>query len=43
MSEKKDFVMYRINKDNYKKLQLLKIENDLATINDVIKMLLEKK
>ncbi len=42
MEKLKDFVMYRIAKDVYKQLQLLKIENDLATINDVLRMLLKK-
>ena len=43
MADKKDFVMYRINKDNYKKLQQLKLDLDLSTINDVIEYLLNKK
>jgi predicted DNA binding CopG/RHH family protein len=36
----KDFVMYRIDKDIYKKLQLLKVENDKETINEVLRELL---
>ncbi len=38
----KDFVMYRIDKDLYKQLQMLKIEKDLPTINDVLRMLLKE-
>ena len=38
----KDFVMYRISKANYKKLQMLKIELDLKTINEVIEYLLKE-
>ena len=37
-----DVVMYRITKENYKQLQLLKVQLDLKTINDVIAMLLKK-
>jgi len=37
----KEFVMYRIDKDTYKKLQQLKLDLDLATINEVLKELLK--
>ena len=37
----KDFVMYRIDKDIYKKLQIIKIEKDLPTINAVLRELLK--
>ena len=39
----KDFVMYRIDKDIYKKLQIMKIEKDLPTINAVLRELLKSK
>ena len=37
----KDFVMYRIEKKIYKQLQQLKLDLDLATINEVLKELLK--
>jgi len=37
----KDFVMYRIDKELYKKLQYLKVELELPTINAVIEKLIE--
>jgi len=41
-SRNTDTVMYRIKRENYKKLQMLKIELDLKTINEVIEYLLKK-